>query len=99
MTTGVAVAAAAAGVLVAGGMLLCAGPAGAVTLMTETHAGAVARPTLTAAQAVIILTAMMVTLAIWTVLLLMTKPFILRWLQVRRFRSQLGALDGGGPTW
>ena len=97
VTTGLAVAASA--VLVTGGMLLGAGPAGAVTLMTETDAGAVARPTLTAALVLVMLAGMTVTLAIWTVLVLVTKPFILRWSQVRRFRSQLGAFDGGGPPW
>ncbi|MGH9279999.1 MAG: hypothetical protein ACRD12_18110 [Acidimicrobiales bacterium] len=86
-------------VVVTGGLLRCAGPAGAVTSMTETHASAVTRPVPTVGQALIILATMIVTLAIWTVLLIVTKPFILRWLHVRRFRSQLCDLDGVSLTW
>ncbi|MGH9281249.1 MAG: hypothetical protein ACRD12_24600 [Acidimicrobiales bacterium] len=97
VTTGMALATAAT--LMTGGLLLCAAPAGAVTSMTETPASSVTRPVPTLGQALIILATMTVTLAIWVVLLLVTKPLILRWLHVRRFRSQLRDLDGVSRAW
>lgn len=88
-----------AAALTIGGLLWSTVPAGAVTSMTDHSAERLARPVLEAHQALVLAGLSVVTLAVWVLVLILSKPLVQRAAQVRRFRAELRGVERVSRAW